>query len=55
MKYLQNSTNITFSFLGQDAVLKGTVALVLGETFNNPELVYSSKQFKKDCENNKKI
>ncbi|NLY42406.1 MAG: ROK family transcriptional regulator [Clostridiaceae bacterium] len=42
MKYLQNSTKITFSHLGEDATLKGAVALVLSETFENPDLVYSS-------------
>jgi len=35
MKYLQESCNIIFSRLGEKAILKGTVALVLSETFNN--------------------
>ena len=40
MKYLQNATNITFSSLQRKAVLKGSVALVLSETFNNPNQAY---------------
>jgi glucokinase-like ROK family protein len=46
MKYLQDSTKITFSSLSQNAVLKGAVALVLSETFENPEIVYSSYKTK---------
>ncbi|MGE4283301.1 MAG: ROK family protein [Clostridia bacterium] len=40
MKYLQSSTNIIFSTLNQNAVLKGTVALVMSEIFENPGLIY---------------
>lgn len=42
MKYLQYSTDITFSRLHEKAVLKGAVALVLCETFNDPEIAYAS-------------
>jgi len=37
MKFLQNSVNIIFSDLGEKAALKGAVALVLSEIFNNPQ------------------
>jgi predicted NBD/HSP70 family sugar kinase len=42
MKYLQSSTNIIFSTLNQSAVLKGTVALVMSEIFEDPHILYSS-------------
>lgn len=40
MKYLQHSTNIMYSNLNRQAVLKGAVAFVLNETFSNPDLIY---------------
>ncbi len=42
LKYMQHSTSITFSRLNEEAVLKGAVALVLSETFQNPEIAYNT-------------
>ncbi len=42
LKHMQHSTSITFSRLNEEAVLKGAVALVLSETFQNPEIAYNS-------------
>ena len=37
MKYLHEAALITFSGLNEDAIIKGTVALVLRETFADPD------------------
>lgn len=42
MKYLQHSTEIMYSNLNRKAVLKGAVALVLNETFSNPDIILNS-------------